>query len=559
MSFYKVIAGAKPTGTQWNATVLESLKFSSLNLIRELIDREVSFSADGTDFYGEAYIDANGRMNSVDTENTDGFYDINTLKYVSKNTTAFQSDTTHDPNGYTDLSNCFDQDQSTSGYIIKDDGALTTSYIGKTFPSKYIGTILIKASATSNATSSMGRFIYFYLETYDGSSWTTESTLYGSSKSYNWSHTIQEEVILNSTVQGVRLKIYSSSGDSNVTHSVYWFSYGNPDNTEIYHTIPSGTFHSNISSSYAKVMYGDWEEGASVQYKLLNSFSETTYLIVEAGSIGTYTSTYDTAIINIGSGKWIVYCTNSSVTEEEKRAKIYADLFNKDTQQVLSFNSITSIQTSITRDIGKQVHYARIYNNEWSGGMLYTGTFVDTSTNTSCSSWSDCYTEYFSGKTIYSRWEMPSGTTLHERGNVSPSGWSREIGVNTSSNELNNPTTCQLDQYWDGTSAGNEVESLILCSGDITWVETDNTSSSGGSAVKTWENISYLSDYSIPVFSTITESIGTNDSGWLDENELSTFTAFTLEPTTCIVKLIPKSSSPTAGFPSIKGISYRGA
>ncbi len=43
------------------------------------------------------------------------------------------------------------------------------------------------------------------------------------------------------------------------------------------------------------------------------------------------------------------------------------------------------------------------------------------------------------------------------------------------------------------------------------------------------------------------------DTGWLDYNEVSTFTAFTSEPTKCIVKLVPKSSSPTAGYPSING------
>jgi len=45
----------------------------------------------------------------------------------------------------------------------------------------------------------------------------------------------------------------------------------------------------------------------------------------------------------------------------------------------------------------------------------------------------------------------------------------------------------------------------------------------------------------------------TEDSGWLDYNEIQSFTAFTSEPTILQVKLVPKASSPSAGFPSIKG------
>jgi len=49
----------------------------------------------------------------------------------------------------------------------------------------------------------------------------------------------------------------------------------------------------------------------------------------------------------------------------------------------------------------------------------------------------------------------------------------------------------------------------------------------------------------------------TEDSGWLNYNEISNFTAFTSEPTKYIVKLIPKTTSPTAGYPSIKGFALR--
>jgi len=53
----------------------------------------------------------------------------------------------------------------------------------------------------------------------------------------------------------------------------------------------------------------------------------------------------------------------------------------------------------------------------------------------------------------------------------------------------------------------------------------------------------------------LTGTGGTEDSGWLDYNTVQTFTAFTAEPDTLIVRLVPKTTSPTSGYPSIKGVA----
>jgi len=323
----------------------------------------------------------------------------------------------------------------------------------------------------------------------------------------------------------------------------------------VYQSLPSGTFSPTISSAFGTPLISDWEEGANIQYKLTNDFAETVYVVVEASSMGTYSSSYDTTTLNIASGKWVVYCTDAGATDEEKRAKIYADLFNKTSQQILTFGGVTAIQTSESRDVGKQAHYAKTQLVEVNGTITYTGTFTDTSTNTDCSSWSDIYRENQSGH--YGQWEIPSGTVVHVK-NGGVSGWSREIGTDLSADELNNPATCQLQNTETTTSGTIYVESLVLCSGDISWVEGDSTGSTGGSPVKTWENIDYLTDHSIPVLSVLTDVLSPQDSGWLEYDEISSFTAFEMAPNTLIVKLIPKSSSPTAGFPSIKGFVVRG-
>ena len=49
----------------------------------------------------------------------------------------------------------------------------------------------------------------------------------------------------------------------------------------------------------------------------------------------------------------------------------------------------------------------------------------------------------------------------------------------------------------------------------------------------------------------------TEDTGWLTSNVVSNFTAFTSQPTKLIVQLVPKISSPTAGYPSIRGFAVK--
>jgi hypothetical protein len=54
-------------------------------------------------------------------------------------------------------------------------------------------------------------------------------------------------------------------------------------------------------------------------------------------------------------------------------------------------------------------------------------------------------------------------------------------------------------------------------------------------------------------------SNGSEDSGYFSDGAIGNFTAFTSEPTTLTVKLTPKSSSPTAGYPAIYGVAGRSA
>ena len=81
--------------SETNQDNAEAYTISGLNLVRMLQDREIDFSSGGFDWWGDAYVDSNGRMNSVDTGNTDATFDTdkyettgNAISYIVQNITV---------------------------------------------------------------------------------------------------------------------------------------------------------------------------------------------------------------------------------------------------------------------------------------------------------------------------------------------------------------------------------------------------------------------------------------------------------------------------------------
>jgi hypothetical protein len=71
--------------------------------------------------------------------------------------------------------------------------------------------------------------------------------------------------------------------------------------------------------------------------------------------------------------------------------------------------------------------------------------------------------------------------------------------------------------------------------------------------------VPFISDWEVGADINYKLTNASEDSGWLSgmTPQISSFTAFTSEPTTLIVQLVPKVSTPTAGYPSIKGFWVR--
>lgn len=79
----KPIINDKVVSEEQNSIPVEGVVLNLKNHIRTLIDRAGVYSKDGTDLWGEAYVDSDGQNNSVDTSETTAVFDTNKYKYNS--------------------------------------------------------------------------------------------------------------------------------------------------------------------------------------------------------------------------------------------------------------------------------------------------------------------------------------------------------------------------------------------------------------------------------------------------------------------------------------------
>ena len=341
--------------------------------------------------------------------------------------------------------------------------------------------------------------------------------------------------------------------------------------------------------------------------------STDPYIVIEATDLTTGDfAINDCQVTFISTGKWVLYCDTG--TSEVQRAQMMKTLFYGEARDgsyssagtggiVLRITGLTALKTNVTRDVGKRAHIVYVDptdvdDNTDSYGIGYaTLTFDNTSNNNSCSSWSNLH-DYRDDDSGYARWEHATDNTVHSiTGTQATQVHSNEIGLDMSADESDNPTsvTARSDYSVDVSSGDKyrgDATGLVLGYGDVTFTSgvTNSRIVSGAS------HIDYYTDNSVPAFetvdtislpsdithtlptgtfsATINGSIGAflaedwesgdsvqykltnaggDDSGWLNSGETSSFTAFTAEPDYCIVRLFPKVTSPTTGYPSING------
>ena len=329
------------------------------------------------------------------------------------------------------------------------------------------------------------------------------------------------------------------------------------------------------------------------KYKPLD-FDEP-FIVFEATNVsGTWTNN-DCQLVNFATGKWLLRSTVG--TYEERRAKIYSTMFGAGFSSGMAiasnFTNLTAIKTNVARDIGSRAYLIQLtYTGEIANKTITVdGSFDSTVDNEDISSWSYVRAPIGSGSTPKAFWQMPTGTNLNYV--EGSSGAVDHFATDRTVDEKDNQSTCRLGiQAQSGMSTHTgRVRVVLLTKETVTW-------SDGGDANTAMVVNDYSTDQSLPLFTeldydtiennaivhdiptgtyknNISTCIGvpklvdyedgasvqykltntTEDSGWLDANKIASFTAFTSEPTQCIVKLIPKETSPTSGYPSISGFA----
>lgn len=245
-----------------NKVYANSLTQSGLNTIRQLIDRAITYSAGGIDGWGEAYIDASGRSDSVDVYQTSALFDTN--KYKFDNTTSTTS-----AHG----------DTSSSGSAISNkSGSKWMSFCNAT-----LTTIVKHNSCTATKA-------YVYSE--DGTTQLASATFSGNNATFSLAITENTTYQLMVDNNGSN---YNFVGYATATPALFrngcglwtdgWYnnaSYGNlmnivsvtvssPTRTSniISHIIPQGKIElESIHSSIGVPMYSSYKSGDSVYYKI---------------------------------------------------------------------------------------------------------------------------------------------------------------------------------------------------------------------------------------------------------------------------------------------------
>lgn len=321
----------------------------------------------------------------------------------------------------------------------------------------------------------------------------------------------------------------------------------------------------------------------------------------------------------VSDGQWLLYCTTGTdeVKRASVLGTLFRPTSSIDatTARVKSsITGLTALRTSDVTDEGRKFEYAYALYRQNTGSTntsgVYTGTPTDTSLNTDFEAWGLTYgTSGAVGlrtRTAVVGYTALNGTSVHTD---LTTAYATTGGVviaandtsddsyyeDTTSRYVNNPAGIQIAAWFQSSSniTGGADALLSYKSGTISWSNVLGT----GITTENVYNYDFVTDGSVPVLSTMpsfefvnlivhdiptgtfTTTINsaflsilyenyetgasveykltnaTEDSGWLSINQVATFTAFTSEPTKLTVKLIPKTTSPTAGYPSIKGVA----
>lgn len=275
MVIYKFENGTLADANQVNSMMNELMTGTGLNLVRMLQDREIDFSSGGFNWFGEAYVDADGRMDSVDIEETDAVFDTDKYKYYEYS--DYANETRNEGSGVSE-----DWNVSLTGTIDLSglgEGNWAAYFSGIEFEvaggdTTYITAQIKKNGVTICTTPQWGGYYTsnpfpIGLIATDYSDFLEDGddfTVYMGQSGDDWM--VHEDESFSGT--------YWSFGTQ-----TFWRGYlkltiidlDSPSD-QITMDIPTGTFSSTISEAIGVPLIEDYEDGIDIKYKLTNTGSD---------------------------------------------------------------------------------------------------------------------------------------------------------------------------------------------------------------------------------------------------------------------------------------------
>lgn len=240
---------------------ISAFNTAALNHVRQLIDRGVSYSKDMKDLYGEAYVDSNGRNNSVDTVNTNAVFDTDKYKFRDSITEIFSGSNS----GANTTSFTYNIDINTECIFTSfkqnsDSGTVTISIIenGETIASKsssVTGDQLITfIESDYSRPLESGQTAIIQVNTTSGSLPLDKTNSFVSTDNALFSISSQQISCYNAGNYEIIAETVTVLTENIITYN-----------------IPAGTFSSNCNRFHAKAMVEDYEEGCNIQHKIISS------------------------------------------------------------------------------------------------------------------------------------------------------------------------------------------------------------------------------------------------------------------------------------------------
>ena len=277
--------------TELNQNSAEFLKSAGRNLVRQLKDRTITISADGGEF-SEAYIDSNGRLNSVNTSSSDNTAVYNPLDDTYEPSVSANGDSTTESHGETIATSS----SITEFYGIKFTVGSTERVItAATKSASCTATraqlwdasknILATASFSGNTATFSNPILlkpstsYYIVADASGASYTRIANL---SASYPYAATNL------SFITGYRGDTGSDTSSAIYNLVSITSEAATLQDGVIVHTIPTGSFSATIKSALSTALVKNWESGDNIQFRIKNSSDDTGFL--DYNSIKEFTS-----------------------------------------------------------------------------------------------------------------------------------------------------------------------------------------------------------------------------------------------------------------------------